>query len=198
MVIMGINAAIGIKINKLRSEKGMTLKNVSVETGLSIGFLSQLERGITTVAIDTLDRIALALEVDISHFFTKDDDGKANSQSYIVRDYQMPCIGSKNNMLEYSLSRHTQHFDMMSRLIELRPLPQNSEPEIYRPESHFAEEVVYVLEGILTIIIEDDKYELYPGDTAHFTADKKHTWFNTTTKSTKIVVINSPNPMKKD
>ena len=91
-MIMGINASIGIKINKLRSEKGMTLKNVSVETGLSIGFLSQLERGITTVAIDTLDRIASALSVDISYFFTKDDEEKTSSKSYIVREYQMSCL----------------------------------------------------------------------------------------------------------
>ena len=174
----------------------MTLKNVSIETGLSIGFLSQLERGITTVAIDTLDRIATALEVDISHFFMKEDEEKASSKDYIVRDYQMSCIGTKNNMLEYSLSRHAEHFDMMTRLIELRPLPQNSEPEVYIPASHFSEEVVYVLEGILTIIIEKERYDLYPGDTAHLTPDKKHTWYNTTTKSTKIVVVNSPNPMK--
>ena len=44
---------IGKKIKKLRTNKKLTLKELSERTNLSIGFLSQLERGLTTVAIDS-------------------------------------------------------------------------------------------------------------------------------------------------
>lgn len=48
---MSATTDIGSKIKKYRKEKKYTLKNLSEQTGLSIGFLSQLERGITTIAI---------------------------------------------------------------------------------------------------------------------------------------------------
>ena len=49
---MDTNAVIGLRIKNLRNEKKYTLKYVSENTGLSIGFLSQLERGMTSIAID--------------------------------------------------------------------------------------------------------------------------------------------------
>ena len=42
---------LGQKINEIRNAKGMTLKDVSEKTGLSVGFLSQVERGLTSIAI---------------------------------------------------------------------------------------------------------------------------------------------------
>ncbi|MDO7205343.1 helix-turn-helix transcriptional regulator [Paraclostridium bifermentans] len=47
----------------------MTLKDLSEKTNLSIGFLSQLERGLTSIATDTLGSIADVFEVELSYFF---------------------------------------------------------------------------------------------------------------------------------
>ena len=55
---MDTNAIIGLRIKNLRTEKKYTLKYLSENTGLSIGFLSQLERGMTSIAIDSLDKIS--------------------------------------------------------------------------------------------------------------------------------------------
>ena len=62
---MDTNAIIGLRIKSLRNEKKYTLKYVSENTGLSIGFLSQLERGMTSIAIDSLDKIATLLGVEL-------------------------------------------------------------------------------------------------------------------------------------
>ena len=56
---MSATTDIGSKIKKYRKEKKYTLKNLSEQTGLSIGFLSQLERGITTIAIDSLANVQM-------------------------------------------------------------------------------------------------------------------------------------------
>ncbi len=61
---------IGKKIKKLRTNKKLTLKELSERTNLSIGFLSQLERGLTTVAIDSLTKIAKELDVNLTYFFS--------------------------------------------------------------------------------------------------------------------------------
>ena len=67
---MDTNAIIGLRIKNLRTEKKYTLKYLSENTGLSIGFLSQLERGMTSIAIDSLDKISKVLDVELFSFFT--------------------------------------------------------------------------------------------------------------------------------
>lgn len=66
---MTINDSIGIKLKQIRTDKHMTLKELSELTGLSIGFLSQIENGKASVAIDTLSKIAEFLEVTLPYFF---------------------------------------------------------------------------------------------------------------------------------
>ena len=61
---------IGVKIKQLRNMKKLTLKELSAKTDLSIGFLSQVERGVTSLAIASLENIAAALDVDLSYFFS--------------------------------------------------------------------------------------------------------------------------------
>lgn len=66
---MNKNIDIGTKIKKYRKDKKYTLKMLSEQTGLSIGFLSQLERGMTTIAIDSLANVARVLGVELADFF---------------------------------------------------------------------------------------------------------------------------------
>ena len=54
---MDPNQTIGAKIKALRTEKKYTLKNLGDLTGFSVGFLSQIERGISSVAVDSLAKI---------------------------------------------------------------------------------------------------------------------------------------------
>ncbi|MDN6615831.1 MAG: helix-turn-helix domain-containing protein, partial [Enterococcus sp.] len=63
---------IGEKVKNLRNERGMTLKQLSEATGLSTGFLSQFERGITTIAVEHLATIAALFKVKINYFFEEE------------------------------------------------------------------------------------------------------------------------------
>ena len=58
---------IGAKVKALRLENKMTLKDLGKLSKLSIGFLSQFERDQTTIAIDSLSRIAKIFDVDITY-----------------------------------------------------------------------------------------------------------------------------------
>ncbi|WP_197249584.1 helix-turn-helix domain-containing protein [Cytobacillus firmus] len=60
------------KIKDLRLQNGYTLKELSERTDLSISFLSQVERGTTSLAITSLKKIANVLNVKISEFFEYD------------------------------------------------------------------------------------------------------------------------------
>ncbi|WP_277927524.1 helix-turn-helix domain-containing protein [Bacillus cereus group sp. BfR-BA-01383] len=58
-----------MKIKKLRTEKGMTLKELIEKSELSVGILSQFERGLTTIAVDSLEKLADIIGVHLTHFF---------------------------------------------------------------------------------------------------------------------------------
>ena len=54
---------LGQRIRLVRADRGMTLADVARETGLSTGFLSQVENGLTNVSLSALYRIAGALTI---------------------------------------------------------------------------------------------------------------------------------------
>ena len=60
---------IGEIIKKLRLEHQLTLKEVAERTGLSISFLSQVERSKSSITLQSLSRIAEAFNVSRSYFF---------------------------------------------------------------------------------------------------------------------------------
>ncbi|AQS59085.1 DNA-binding protein [Desulforamulus ferrireducens] len=185
-----MNKDIGKKIKELRNNKKMTLKNLSELTGLSTGFLSQLERGLTSIATDSLANVAEALEVDLSYFIKPQ-----RKRSHIVRSYEKELFRVENRFIQYLLSSDVQDKAMMPRIIEL--LPINSEENINQ-YPHEGEEFVYVLEGTLTLLINDHQYELFPGDSAHYSSRLAHNWANYTNKLTRLLVVSTPNLLKEN
>jgi transcriptional regulator with XRE-family HTH domain len=177
---------IGPKINQLRTEKNMTLKDLAEKCSLSVAFISQIERGLATPAIISLNAIAEALDVDLSYFFNM----PKKELSIITRSYEHKPFMVKNSNYIYSeLSEHFEGRNMDVLLITILP---GSEERYPAANIHNGEEFVYVLEGIVTLVYDDKKYELYPGDSAHYSPGLPHTWQNSTNKSAKILSVNTP------
>jgi transcriptional regulator with XRE-family HTH domain len=181
---------IGEKIKELRLNKKMTLKELSELTDLSIGFLSQVERGLTALAITSLEKIAHALDVDLSFFFPI----KKKSSHIVVRSYERDLFQIENDtFLHYHLSNDLGTKNFLPRLIELLPSNDIEELTAYQ---HEGEEFIFVMEGILTVIVNGERYDLYPGDSAHFDSSNVHNWANHTNKTVKVLVVNYPNGFK--
>ncbi len=178
---------IGSKINRLRLDKKLTLKELSQLTNLSVGFLSQLERGLTTVAIDSLDNISKALGVDINYFFTF-----AKEQSrFIQKSYEREIVFmDKDNFIQFHLSNSLGDKNMFPRLVEVYPKRDNETVLTY---THEGEEFIYILEGILTYYYDGEKTELYPGDSVHIRSTLSHNWENNTNKIVKLLMVSTPN-----
>lgn len=189
---MNHNITIGAKVNALRTGKNYTLKQLSEETGLSIGFLSQLERGISSVAIDSLAKIAAFLEVSLSSFF---EDETIRDQDPVVHNFNLRPTKSTSEIVQYILSNNVTEYDLLPRLFELMPLmePDNADCVMF---NHAGEEFIYVLEGIVTIYLNEQVYTLYPGDSIQIHSNQKHNWVNLTSRTAKLLSINSPNPFK--
>ncbi|WP_430885956.1 helix-turn-helix domain-containing protein [Fusibacter sp. JL216-2] len=181
---------IGENIKALRLGSKMTLKDLSEATGLSIGFLSQVERGLTALAITSLEKIAKALEVDLSYFFPI----KSKNNSEILKSYEREVFQVENNQLiHYHLSNQLSKMNIIPKLVEILPM---SEDEDVPVNQHDGEEFVYVLEGVFTLILNNERHDLYPGDSAHFDSNQVHNWANFTSKTVKILVVHTPNGFK--
>ena len=75
---MSQRTPVGLQIKALRTGNNMTLKQLSEQTGLSIGFLSQVERGMSSIAVDSLEKIAGVLEVPLDTFFSGSTSVESN------------------------------------------------------------------------------------------------------------------------
>src|SRR5690554_5282109 len=65
---------IGSRIREIRTASGMSLRNLSRKTGISVGFLSQVERGLSSIALARLQEISTVLGCSISDFFDASSD----------------------------------------------------------------------------------------------------------------------------
>ena len=188
---MASNHNIGEIIKSLRLSKKMTLKELSERTELSIGFLSQVERGLTALAITSLEKIADALNVDLSYFFPI----KKTGHDSVMRSYEREVFQIQNNrFITYHLTHDVENKYMLPRLMEILPSKENDEIIQYQ---HEGEEFVYVLEGVFTLILNNEKQDLYPGDSVHFDSRIIHNWANYTNKTVKVLSVNYPNEYKK-
>lgn len=182
---------IGSKLKTLRTLNELTLKDLSQRTGLSIGFLSQIERGVTSVAISSLDTIAQALDTDLSYFFTL----PKQKEKKILRSFEQEVFAIKNSrFIDYHLTMNHENMDMLPRMQVILPQSGNDELD---PYSHEGEEFVYILEGVLTVYLDNERHELYPGDSMHYSSTTLHNWENLTNKNVKVLTVNTPNKFKK-
>lgn len=188
------NVNIGTMIKELRTTHKMTLKQLSESTGLSTGFLSQLERGMSTIAIDSLAKIAEVFNTDLQTFFKVSSKTAKNN---VMRSFEQDLLVINQHMLQYTLTENLTEFNFLPRIFELLPSAYitDEDMEMY---NHSGEEFMYVLEGILTVTVGSEEYNLYPGDSIQLKSDVDHNWTNNTNKKTKFLTINVPNPFIKN
>lgn len=186
------NTPIGARIKLLRTNNNLTLKQLSEKTGLSVGFLSQLERGMSSVAIDALEKIAHVLGVTLASFF---EEEKKETADPVIHSFSLHSTQVSPQIIQTVLSQDVLAFDMLPRLFHLMPFA-NMEAEDLEMYSHSGEEFIYVLEGIVTLVLNGRQYTLYPGDSVHIHSNAEHNWMNSTNKIAKLLSINTPNPFQ--
>jgi transcriptional regulator with XRE-family HTH domain len=172
---------IGRSLRIMRQRKGLTLEQLSTRCSLSIGFLSQVERGLSSLSITSLHAICDALEVPLTHFFAAvPPDGplvvrahKPRSQisigdSQVV--YNLLSNPSPDRLLEAVIAQYPPHY---------QPLPM----------THAGEEFGYVLEGEVLLVVEEKEEMLKPGDSFHIFSTASHTVQNLGDTEARILWI---------
>ncbi len=178
---------LGERIKRQRMKSGLRSMELAEKSGLSAGFISQMERNLVNPSISTLKKIADALDVPIGSFFeevTSEKEKKEFSQakSPVVHEKQRKIL-SPNQGVTFYLLNPDMSGDIEFILDIFEPGASTGE-ELY---SHPGEECGLILEGELEIQLEDKKYLLKKGDSITFKSTILHKKTNTgKTKSTSI------------
>lgn len=172
---------LGGSIRDLRQKRRWTLEELSSRCKLSVSFLSQVERGLSSLSISSLSAICKALDVPVSHFFAAPTNGPP-----LVLKAGSPRsrIYLEDSQVTYSLLSGSMSDRVLEALIAEYP-PHYDPPLI----THEGEEFGYVLEGEVLLQVEDKKETLEPGDSFHIFSSRLHTVQNPADEPARILWV---------
>lgn len=146
--------------------QGLTLARLAEVTGLSTALISQVERDITDPSLETLRRVARALDVPLFSLFQGD-------AAAVVRADRRMLVTSPHGHITYArVSPGSGRLELLEGTLEPGGA---SSPE---PWSHPSEECVVVLEGRVVVEVADDRHELDEGDSCYFDSRSPHRYVN--------------------
>lgn len=178
---------VGEKIRRLRTERKMSVRELSRRSGVSSTQISEIERNLTAPTIPTLVKIIRALETDTSIFFERRNELQV---SLTRRDERPEFIDRKNHVYIQSLTRGITN----SKLKVILAHPPPGAENIKGGYKHPGEELIYVIKGRIQVQVENDVYILEEGDSLHFHGELRHTIKNITEDEVELLsVITPPN-----
>jgi quercetin dioxygenase-like cupin family protein len=168
---------VGPLIRARRRQLHLTLQQLADAAGISVGYVSQVERDLATPSLGTLANIARSLDVGVDYFIATPDVGNALSRA--------------NGRQAFSVSGSSVVYERIGTDFAGNVLSSFilTMPPGYRSEtvSHEGEEIFYVLDGMLTVRVEDEETTLATGDGFHFRGNRPHTWWNASDRAARLL-----------
>lgn len=176
----GNAGAIGAHLRQLRARRKLSLAQVAQEIGISVGFLSALERSQMSGSVGTLRKLARFYKTNILDFF---DANGTSSRRVRPPDRKVLTAGAgvQMELLAWGNTVMEPHL--------FRIASQAGSGESY---SHEGEEFIYVLRGDLEIALDGKQYLLKPGDSFYFESATPHRWKNPGRGETCVLWVNTP------
>jgi len=175
----GATLKIGSRIREARRQRNLTLQRVSSKSGLSIGFLSQVERDITRPSLSSLVTIARSLDVPVSAFLHRPDLPNAVSRA--------------EGRSAHSAGAGGLHLEQLSTTFpgQLLNAVKLEVPPHYRGAGRpfEGEQVVYVLKGTVRYLLDGTIYELEAGDAFHFSLNRPYEISNPTDQPSEVLTV---------
>ncbi len=158
----------GLRIRKLRQNRRMTLQELSTVSDVSVGYISQVERGQATPSLGTLAQLAAALGVSVDYFVAT--PRQADS---VTRQAERPRFSVGASPLTYEqIGAEFPGHELTSFIVNM-PVGYTSEET-----RHEGEDLIYVLEGTIEQVVEGHAFRLGTGDSIHFLGHLPHSWSN--------------------
>ncbi|QOZ27803.1 transcriptional regulator [Bradyrhizobium sp. CCBAU 51753] len=179
-----MDLAVGRRIRDLRRGKAMSLETVAARTELSIGFISQIERGLSSPSLRVLATLADVLGVGIAALFgaAPNDD---STGGVVTREPQRAELKLwRTGISKQLLSPAGSESRLNLFLVHLEP-GGNTGDEFY---THDGEEAGLVLSGEMTLTVDTETWTLKQGDSFRFASRRPHR-FSNPARDAKAVVL---------
>ena len=172
---------IGNKLKELRVLKGLTQEELADRSELSKGFISQLERNLTSPSITTLMDILQCLGTSIGEFFNEAPDEQIvfGKQDYFVKEDT-----EYKNEIKWIIP------NAQKNTIEPIYLTLQAGGSTCPDTPHEGEEFGYVLQGAVSIHLGNKTYKAKKGESFYYTADKTH--FLSSKTGAVLIWVSSP------
>lgn len=173
---------IGHRIRDLRKKQGLTQEELADRAELSKGFISQLERDMTSPSISTLEDILQCLGTSIGEFFRSEKE-----QEQIVfteEDYFVKEDKEYGNRIQWIIP------NAQKNTMEPIYLHLDAKGSTYPDNPHEGEEFGYVLRGEIVIHLGKEIHTAGKGDSFYYTADRTH--YISSEKGADILWVTSP------
>lgn len=175
---------IGTKLREARRSRGLSLEQVAAATGLTKGFISQVERDLTSVSVASLLNICNTIGLRIGSLFDP------APRDLIRRSERPPINFGGRSVTEFLLTPASQG---RIQVIESQIEPGGgSGDEPYSLAG--AAEFVHVIRGELEITVHGDTYRLERGDSLTFSPRDPHSWRNAGQEETTVLWVLTPSP----
>lgn len=177
---------IGNRIRKLRQEKGVSLEDLAQATGFDVQFLDNMEQGAFQPQLGTLMKLSKALDGAFSRLVS----GEGSTQCSITRKNRRlhmerkPSPKGQKQLYTYqSLAPEVKGRQMEGVIVFLEENPDEE------TTMHDGEEFIYVLDGHVLLKFGEERYELEPGDSAHYLSNTPHFIAAREGKATIVAVL---------
>ncbi|HLS20318.1 MAG TPA: XRE family transcriptional regulator [Bacillota bacterium] len=175
---------IGVKIKQARLRMKKTQQQVADECGISKSLLSKIENGQTSSAVATLSKISQSLNVSLSWVL---DDRPETDLVLMPKSNRQTSVGDESMGYSYELLANRSKFSNIEpTIVYVTPKDENLR---YEPYTHSEDEFIYVLEGSIYLLYDNEKSLMNKGDSAYFKGTKPHLFIPVDNKGAKVLTI---------
>lgn len=177
---------LGQRIRQIRKEKNITLVEIAKKTGVAQATLSRIETGVMMGTVESHEKIAEALGIGLAELYTGVDK-RYEQITHQKEAARKTTLHTKNVKLEL-LTQEGSKKKILPLLLTL----QGSSQTQRESQDRGVEKFLYVLEGTILIKVDQDEFELTPGETLYFDASLNHQIFNKNPDLARVLIAVSP------
>ncbi len=170
---------LGGNLRKRRRELGLTLQEVADGSNLSVGFISQLERNLTSPSLSSLAAIVRVLKSDFADFFAMPGGQFLTTRADRRSDFALDERVVRYERISSGFAGHK-----LDAVILHKQPGQRSEPT-----RHEGEELYFVISGSVTVELDKRAIVMNEGDTIHFRSNQSHAIWNHTSEVASILIV---------
>ena len=180
-----VDLEVGRRLRELRRARKLSLETVVARTDLSIGFVSQIERGLSSPSLRVLATLADVLGVGIAALFGAKPSDDAASGGVVTREVQRAELKLwRTGISKQLLSPAGAENRLNLFLVHMEPGGSTGD-ELY---THDGEEAGLVLEGEMILTVDAETWSLKTGDSFRFASRRPHRFSNPADDAKAVVL----------